>query len=179
MSLEHLPGNVELFYLVNHTRTPLLDTFFSHFYLLGKGYVLLPVAVLGFVLDRGRLKLLFLATAVETASVLLLKYSLRVPRPAKLLEDVHLIEKVYYKSFPSGDTALAFVVACFLSGMLPGYLKPLPWIYALLIAYGRMYVGAHFPLDVLAGALIGLGSWKVAEVVLKILKERRCSDTSP
>ncbi|WP_281054481.1 phosphatase PAP2 family protein [Thermocrinis albus] len=31
-------------------------------------------------------------------------------------------------------------------------------VYALLIAYGRIYVGAHFPLDVLVGALLGLAS---------------------
>jgi PAP2 superfamily. len=35
-------------------------------------------------------------------------------------------------------------------------------VYALLIAYGRVYVGAHFPLDVFAGALIGIFSFLLA-----------------
>ena len=162
MSIEELPGNVELFYLINGSRHPLLDLFFSFFYLLGKGYVLVPVAILGLFLDRRRLKVLLLAVVLETAVVLSLKLTFNEPRPASILENVYLIERVYHYSFPSGDTALAFVIACFLSSVLPRYLRPLPWIYALLIAYGRVYVGAHFPLDVLVGAVLGLVSWKLS-----------------
>ncbi len=172
MSVEELPGNIELFYLINGTRHPFLDLFFSYFYLLGKGYVLVPVAILGLLLDRRRLKVLLLAVVLETAAVLSLKLIFNEPRPARLLDNVHLIEKVYHYSFPSGDTALAFVIACFLGSMLPRHLKPLPWIYALLIAYGRIYVGAHFPLDVLAGAVLGLASWKLSCRVL----ERDCRE---
>ena len=37
--------NKELFYLINHNRHPLLDAFFSKFYLLGKGWVLIPIFI--------------------------------------------------------------------------------------------------------------------------------------
>ncbi len=167
-SIELFPLNIYLFYLINHSRNEFLDIFFSYFYLLGKGYVLIPLLGIVYFFYRNRIKLFLLSVSIETSTVLALKYAFKEPRPAKVLEDVYLIEKVYLKSFPSGDTAMAFVIACFFHEVLPKYLKPLAWVYAILIAYGRIYVGAHFPLDVLAGALIGILSYYVSKKILKI-----------
>ena len=159
MELELARWNLELFYLINHARNPYLDLFFSYFYLLGKGYVLIPLFFVVFKLYREKLKLFVGAVLLETVIVHSLKWYFKAPRPAQVLPEVYLIEKVYHNSFPSGDTAMAFVIACFFSETLPRTWKLLPWIYAFLIAYGRIYVGAHFPLDVIAGALIGVGSY--------------------
>jgi len=62
---------------------------------------------------------------------------------------------------------MAFVIASFFHDLLPKRWRFIPWLYAFLIAYGRVYVGAHFPLDVLAGAFIGIGSYKLAKKLLK------------
>jgi len=63
------------------------------------------------------------------------------------------------KSFPSGHAANNMAVATVLLLFYPRR----GWIYlpiALLIAYSRIYTGAHWPLDVLVGMLLGVaGGW--------------------
>jgi undecaprenyl-diphosphatase len=58
-------------------------------------------------------------------------------------------------SFPSGHSASAFAGAFIVSLMLP---RARGWIWALavLIACSRVYIGVHYPLDVVAGSLVGL-----------------------
>lgn len=162
MNLEDFPLNVQLFYLINHMRNPILDAFFGHFYLLGKGYVLIPILALVVIFQRERLWLFFTSLIIETLSVQFLKAYFNLPRPASMLTDVYLLEPLYHKSFPSGDTAMAFLLASFFSPVSSRPLKLLLWLYAFLIAYGRIYVGVHFPIDVFTGAFIGIMSYCVA-----------------
>ena len=58
-------------------------------------------------------------------------------------------------SFPSNHAANAFAAATILSAAIPGS-GLLVYFIAFLVAYSRVYVGVHFPLDVFAGALLGL-----------------------
>jgi undecaprenyl-diphosphatase len=58
-------------------------------------------------------------------------------------------------SFPSAHTAAAFAAAWMLSELFPGG-RVAFWALAALIAFSRVYVGAHYPLDVVAGALLGV-----------------------
>ena len=63
------------------------------------------------------------------------------------------------RSFPSGHAQNAFVVATVLVGLFGVRYLPAFGV-AVLVAYSRIYVGAHFPADVLAGALVGgFGAW--------------------
>jgi membrane-associated phospholipid phosphatase len=58
-------------------------------------------------------------------------------------------------SFPSGHVILVAAVGAVVWTGLPVGLMWVPWLSALLVALGRVYVGAHNPLDVTAG--LGLG----------------------
>jgi membrane-associated phospholipid phosphatase len=153
--------NKELFYLINHNRHPLLDAFFSKFYLLGKGWVLIPIFIGLFIFQKSSLKVFLYTMGISTVLVEVLKHLTKQPRPATLLEDVYLLEPLHLSSFPSGDSAMAFALASFFLWLNPkvGFVF---LVYALLIAYGRVYLGAHFPLDVFAGALIGIFSFLLA-----------------
>jgi len=67
-----------------------------------------------------------------------------------------------YNSFPSGHTLASFAFAYTLSTRFPRLRAPL-YLAALLVAASRVYLGSHYPSDVAAGALIGLGvGWLIA-----------------
>jgi undecaprenyl-diphosphatase len=59
-------------------------------------------------------------------------------------------------SFPSGHATVSFACATTLALAVPRLRVPL-YTLAALIAFSRVYVGVHYPLDVLAGAVLGVG----------------------
>lgn len=92
----------------------------------------------------------------------LLKPCLHRPRPPYALPDVRLLVQVGPSfSFPSSHAVNTAAVATALSRAYGWWALP-ALAYAALIAYSRVYVGVHFPLDVVAGAVLGVG---VAELV--------------
>jgi membrane-associated phospholipid phosphatase len=59
-----------------------------------------------------------------------------------------------HASLPSGHATTAFSALVAIGALYPAA-RPLLWIYAIAIALSRVVVTAHFPSDVLAGAIIG------------------------
>jgi undecaprenyl-diphosphatase len=70
-------------------------------------------------------------------------------------------------SFPSGHVILAAAIAAVLSSGLDPALVWLPWLAAMLVMVGRVYVGAHNPLDVTAGFGAGLLIGGVLDLLLR------------
>lgn len=68
-------------------------------------------------------------------------------------------------SFPSGHTAAAFSVAVAFAGE-PAGLGPLALLLAVGIGLSRVYLGAHYPLDVTAGAILGVFSGLSARLLV-------------
>ena len=66
-----------------------------------------------------------------------------------------LIDIPYGSSFPSAHAATAFAAAGVVATRYPALRLPL-FALATLIAVSRVYLGVHYPLDVLAGACLGL-----------------------
>ncbi len=95
-----------------------------------------------------------------------LKHLIARTRPYEVIDGLILIiEKQSDYSFPSGHTCASFAAAGVYWRMMPKkYGVPL-LILAVLIAFSRLYVGVHYPSDVLGGLLIGLfaawAAWKI------------------
>jgi len=99
-----------------------------------------------------------------------LKLIIQRPRPFKTYDFIHAKDKVGPNSFPSNHTAFAFATATSLSLAYPQWYVIGPaYLFAGLAAYSRMYLGVHFPVDVLGGIVIGIGSsilvWEVDRIM--------------
>jgi membrane-associated phospholipid phosphatase len=79
-------------------------------------------------------------------------------RPAETVSDVILRGKAaaHGLSLPSGHAMVIFAIAALAMPYFQGRWKVLPWVLAALACLSRVYLGAHFPLDVLAGAGLGV-----------------------
>lgn len=104
------------------------------------------------------------ALILGNAAVYVLKYVVAEPRPFLVLSNVHqLVSESEVYSFPSGHSTSSFAVATVLGlkYSLKFKNKRFRLIYPLiafatLIGFSRIYIGVHYPLDVLFGALIGI-----------------------
>ena len=94
----------------------------------------------------------FWALMATSIFVVVIKRAVRRTRPAI---DIQALDPPDRYSFPSGHSAAAFALAIAMFGAVP-LLAPVLIVVASLVAYGRMYLGVHYPLDVLAGVGIGV-----------------------
>ena len=94
---------------------------------------------------------------------LLIKNAVARPRPFDTYTQIiPLITRPKDYSFPSGHTCASFAVALVCLRMLPGKWGILPVVLAGMIAFSRLYLGVHYPGDVLAGFLVALLTSTVA-----------------
>lgn len=163
MVFELFRENIYLFNLINHHHNKIFDTFFYTYASLGSGFVLLPFLAYIYSFRRYKLKIFLTSLIIETILVMLLKNLFDQPRPASLIKHVHLLYKLYWHSFPSGDTAMAFVIALVGAYKERFIIQFMFFLYAFLIMYERSYVGVHFPLDTTVGAIVGIFSFYVAK----------------
>ena len=84
---------------------------------------------------------------------------------------VPLVEKLSDYSFPSGHTCASFASAFVYYRLLPRKYGVMTMVLAVLIAFSRLYLGVHYPTDVLGGFLIGVLSsilaYQIVECYLK------------
>jgi undecaprenyl-diphosphatase len=89
----------------------------------------------------------------------------RRPRPSsKIARFTTLVDSPDAFSFPSGHTCAAFAVAIALAGS--GIAGGLFLALAVVIGMSRVYLGAHYPFDVAAGAILGAAAGAVSRLLL-------------
>ncbi len=149
---------------------------------LGNGFYLYPLGLVLMILLSRKAVARDVALWVSTSLIgLVFERTLKVwvarPRPLSHFSaqiqshsvHIHVVgPHLYALSFPSGHAFSAFSTAALFGGLYPGIRWPL-FLLACLTGLSRVYVGAHFPGDVLGGAVVGLfSSW----ITLRYIRPR-------
>ena len=118
------------------------------------------VALVAALLRKWRLAgALLAATVLKLVLERVVKAIVTRERPGTSIgEDVELRGDVPAagESFVSGHAVMVAAIACLVVPYLPRRWRPVPWVLVGLVMVGRVYVGAHNPLDVVCGAALGV-----------------------
>jgi undecaprenyl-diphosphatase len=158
-------------WVVQHRAEP-FDTFFVALSHIGSyGIVWLTLAVLTVWLTRRPIVLPLVVIAYVGSSVVsdLIKLAVDRPRPV----DHPLVREPTSSSFPSGHATTSFACAATLAPFVPRHAVPVLYVLAAAIAYSRVYVGVHYPLDVLGGAALGLVIATALRLLPAVLRRSR------
>ena len=168
-----LEWDFQIFKMINTgLSSPLLDAFLP-WTREPLFWVPLYLFIIAFVMfnfgKKGYWFVLFLAITVSNSDIVssrLIKKSVERLRPCND-DNVAVIKRVRCGggySFTSSHATNHFAVASFLVSTLGLYFKRYRgwlWLWAAVISFAQVYVGVHYPLDILAGALVGtiIGQW--------------------
>jgi undecaprenyl-diphosphatase len=181
-----------LFYFINHTLQnglfdflmPLITDYAKQKVVLG-----FAIALILWMLVRGKpnirlaaILLIFTILFSDQLNSFVLKQLFSRLRPCHVLSDVHLLVSCGGGlSFPSSHAVNNFAGAMILAFCIPRW----RWAFfgfASLIAFSRVYVGVHYPFDVLGGAVVGLccawiviGLYMVYENIISTVRRRKYS----
>ena|SRR3989344_1290316 len=180
---ELIPLNTAIEQVVMRMRTPIITNFLVLVTRMGNPSVLLSlttlVAILLYMKRRRYDAVLFVSTmAVTVISLTILKNTFQISRPG-----YGIIEASGW-SFPSGHASLAtafffILIYTFIGRVKDTWRKTLlvaaSIIAAILICFSRLYLGAHWTLDILAGIALGVLSVSFTLLVFNIFLENRRS----
>lgn len=154
--------DLSIFYFFNHSLSSgFLDKFFSILTNVNNWYIAY-VILLGIVFTKGGVRgkiavlfVIFLIVATDQLGHKVIKEIFQRVRPCNALSDVIAplgCNGTY--SFPSNHALNNFAAAMFFTRLFPKF-KWILFITASLVAISRVYLGLHYPSDILGGAIIG------------------------
>ncbi len=150
---------VFMYFNMHGKRGPRLDALMLGVTQLGNFVFAMIVAALLYVSGNHIVAYeLILGTMILGLVVQLMKTMIRRTRPYIKLENIRIVgSRASGQSFPSGHTSQAFFIATVLTSFLPQslYIGILFYLIALIVGITRIYVGMHYPRDVIGGAMLG------------------------
>lgn len=159
----HLTLDDRLFLFINYLpHTVLLDTIAVTVSGLGTGGIIwLLLALWIFVREEHKDHWFFIpviAAGITSWGLaeLLLKPLIARPRPGDIIGVWRIINDPVSFSFPSSHATIAFAMATVLSAYEPTFRWTF-YVLAIFISLSRIYIGAHYPTDVIFGAMLGWG----------------------
>ncbi|MDE7418173.1 MAG: phosphatase PAP2 family protein [Lachnospiraceae bacterium] len=165
----YVDGQILLF-IQEHVRNTVCDVFFKGITHLGDAgifWILLTIVLLCF--RQTRKAGIYSACALAASLIvnnLILKNLVGRIRPYELVEGLQcIVPPAYDASFPSGHTGASFASAVSICRQIPKKYAVFFIVLASLIALSRLYVGIHYPTDVLGGLVTGIGIGLLVNVV--------------
>ena len=157
--------------------SPVLDQVLPWLTYLGSHFAVVLFIILSWILTKRRrvLRYLLLLYAIQSGVLYGLKFLIYRTRPFFILEMASKLSKgpgeILDPSFPSGHACYSFMMATLLASWFPRY-RVIFFIIAGFIGWTRIYLGLHFPTDVIAGALLGYGITKLLLLYFPIFSNR-------
>jgi undecaprenyl-diphosphatase len=119
---------------------------------------------------------LYITESIAISSVITigLKYAVNRPRPYTTDSLITKAGEGGSPSFPSGHTSQAFSTATALAIAYPKWYVIAPaYLWATTVSFSRLYLGVHYPTDVIAGAIVGSGSAWLAYKANKWIRQKK------
>lgn len=146
----------KLFLLINGVSNTILDKFFLVITSFGSMVFWLFVVLILWIKKQRKISItLLIALAIDLVFVIFLKWIFFRPRPSESLTNVRLLSVERRPSFPSAHAERSFLGASILSSYYNKWKIPF-YFFVTLVALSRIYIGVHYPLDTLIGAINGI-----------------------
>ena len=175
-ALLNLDGGFLLF-LQETVRSPILNSIMIFITSLGdEGFVWIAATIV-LLLPKKTRKVGVMSAVALLGSLLinnhLVKNLVQRPRPYVTFTELRiLIPTPSEFSFPSGHTSSSFAAAAVFYRFLPKKLGVPAVILAGLIGFSRLYVGVHYPTDVLAGVIMGIFLSYLAQFLVELCEKK-------
>jgi undecaprenyl-diphosphatase len=158
--------------------SPFLDHVLPWVTYLGSHFALILFILLSWIVTKQRkvIRHLVLLYAIQSAVIYSLKFLIQRQRPFLFLEMASKLSKgpgeILDPSFPSAHAAFSFMMATLLAAWFPRF-RIIFYIAAGFIGWTRIYLGLHFPTDVIVGGLLGYGITRFFVLWMNLRLERK------
>lgn len=150
--------DTEVFQFINLSyHNPFLNNLSLLLCYLGVITTIVIIALLLLIFDKKKGKkiasLLFIGIILSVFMTLVIKYAVFRPRPYVMIDNVVLLSTELDPSFPSGHTVNSTMLAAILA---KEYDRKIFMLIPLIVGLSRIYIGVHYPSDVLGGFMLGI-----------------------